>query len=450
MKLFGIIKNARGVSAYFFGIKVYEERKLEHARKTYILGIKVRKKEYAKKANQAAANLNMQQRIDWRIRFAAAEQKILTLGLYYKDLPKEQRYVLCFDYLEHPYAEAIDAWTFFKYLQKKGIPSKYVIRRENALFKKLQESNQLKDILPVSSELHLLVDYPEIIAQSHLAVCSFNFELSRTFKQLPFLRFIFIEHGVTFITDWTTRWYNGDKFDGKVVPTAPTKRHYERLGFNFDTCKPYYCGMPRWDNLSPAVPDKQERKIFIFFTGRLAFRRGREKRLENRAEYVRRILSFVNRLKELFRDRPHISLNISFHHSLYEHDNNFDGNERFKDINVVPMTEISTMVREADMCITDFSSIGFDFLYRDVPVIYYCFDTDVKYPLNDDLIGQYADKIERELYNCCRDEDTAVAKVKHYADCNFSLEQEFVKKNDEIFWQRGNNCERLWKMLNEE
>lgn len=450
MKLFGTIKDNKGVRFYLFGLKLYEERKLPHARKTYVFGIRTKKKSRDNKPGTAPANLSMQQKIEWRARLAFAEQKILTLGLYYKDMPKEERYIICFDYLEYPYAESIDAWTFFQYLQSLGIPSKYVVRRENGLFKKLQDSKELKDIIPVSNEMQLLTDYPNIIAQSRMVVCSFNFELSSSFKQFPFLRFIFIEHGVTLLKEWTSRWYMGEKFDGKLVPTVPTKRHYEDIGFNFESCTPYYCGMPRWDNLPPAARVKKQRKIFLFFTGRLSFRRGVEKRYENRQEYMNRMLSFINRLKDLIADKNQISLYISLHHSIYEHDNHFNGQEQLKDVSFVPMTEISSMVKEADMCITDFSSISFDFLYRDVPVIFYCFDTDIDYPNVNDRIKWAADKIDLELYNGCRCEEAAVSLAKHYIDRDFQLEDEFVKKNEEIFWERGNNCRRLWQMLNEE
>lgn len=445
MKLFGTIKNAKGVRTYFFGIKVYEERKLEHARKTYILGIKVRKKDHTKKKAAIPATLEMQQKIDSRIRYATAEQKILTLGLYYKDLPQEQLYVLCFDYLAHPYAEAIDAWTFFQYLQEKGIPSKYVLRRENPLFTKLQQAGNLKDILPVNNELDLLITYPHILAQSRMVISSFGFECSSIFKQTPFIKYVFIEHGVTLMKERAIRYYSDDKFDGKVVPTSLTKALYERITSRAPSCKHYYCGMPRWDKLQPYCENKTTRKIFIFFTQRQTFRWD----ATHRPEYYRRIQSFVNRLRDLLSDRSDIQLYIGMHHGLNEGTRHAAENE-ITGVNLVPMSEISTMAREADMCITDFSSICFDFLYRDVPVIFYCFDLDINYSNNTERSDLAADKIDKLLYNGCRDEDAAIAKVRHYVDRNFKLEGNHLERNKAIFWPRSNNCEQLWQLLNEE
>ena len=205
--------------------------------------------------------------------------------------------------------------------------------------------------------MELLTAYPDIIARSRLVISSFNFELSGIFKQLPFLKFIFIEHGVTLLKEWTSRWYVGDKFDGMLIPTAATRKYYEQIGFNFESCEPYYCGLPRWDNLPPATKEKEKRKIFIFFTGRLSFRQDVANRFEIRDEYMRRLFSFISRLKLLINGNDRISLHISLHHSIYEHDNKFNGEELLNGINFVPITEISNMCKEADMCITDFSSI---------------------------------------------------------------------------------------------
>ena len=444
MKFFGKDKDSQGSRYWLFGLKVFEIRQLPRCRKTYLLGICIKEKASERDPEKQPSNLAMQQ----TILLAGVETKLLTLGLYYKDLPPDERYVLCFDHLQYHFAECIDAWTFFRYLQKRGIRAKYVVRRENALFKKLQQTNQLKDIIPVSSEMELLTDYPDIIARSRLVISSFNFELSGIFKQLPFLKFIFIEHGVTLLKEWTSHWYAGDKFDGILIPTAATGKYYEQIGFHFESCVPYHCGLSRWDLLSPATKEKEERKIFIFFTSRLSFRQGVENRFEIRDEYMKRLLSFISRLKLLIKGNDRISLHISLHHSIYEHDNHFNGEEILNGINFVPMSEISTMCREADMCITDFSSIWSDFLYRNVPVLFYCFDSDIKYPNSDDMIGWAADKIDEMLYNGCRDEETALALVKHYMARDFQLESEYLKKNDEIFWARGNNCERLWELVN--
>lgn len=437
MKLFGTEKDSSGRRTYFFGLKVFEEIKRWNTKKTYLLGIKIRKKK------ETSIDLH---KMDLRARMFAAESKILTLGLYYKDLPENERFVLCFDYLAYPFAEAIDAWTFFQYLQTQGIPSKYVIRKENDLFKKLQREGKLKDILPVSNELQVLTDYPNIIAKSRLIISSFGFELSQFFKFLPFCKYIFIEHGVNFLKDWAVKHYSASRFGGILVPTRLTKSAYDENGVDYETCIPYYSGLPRWDKLELTDKNKKvtRRKIFIFFTWRTSF----TSNLQLRHEYITRIKSFIKRLVNIFSESNDIEINLSLHHALLERDSGFKGKELFQHVHFVPMSDISSMVREADLCITDYSSISFDFLYRNTPVVFYCFDSDINYPNKNDSIKSTIEKIRKHLYNCCIDEDSAVSLVKYYTDRNFALEPEHIEKNNQIFWFRGGNCERLWQLIN--
>ena len=440
MKLFGKEKDECGVRFYFLGVKVYEERKLPHARKTYVFGIRVKKKTYVKKAEISPATLAMQQKIEWRTRLYAAEQRILSLGVFYKDMPKEQRYYLCFDALMSPYPEAIDAWTFFQYLQEKGLPSKYVLLKKNPLFAQLQQENRLKDVLAVDGEMQFLTEYPDIIAQSRAVLCSFGFDLCNIFKLLPISKYVFIEHGVTLINEWSANYYKADMFDARLIPTTKTRELYNRLGV--DPSRLLDCGFPRWDKLQPAVKGKKERKIFVFFTMRASF--AKDRRL--RPSYLERIQSFINRLQADLEGRVDISLYFAAHHTLMLQDSRFSP-KVIKNVNIIQPSDISSMIREADMCITDFSSISFDFLYRDVPTIYYCFDTDLVYSHMRDQTKLAADQIDRLLYNCCRDEEAALARVRYYIESDFELEPELKKVNANLFWAREGNCERLLRQI---
>lgn len=427
MKLFGTVKNGKCRTSYFFGIKVYERLRNNATESTYILGIRIQKKSLHKPSTK----------------LDTAELKILTLGLYYKDLPKEERPILCFDHLAYPYAEAIDAWTFFQYLQSQGIPSIYVIREENPLFQKLQAENRLKDIISVKSELQFLQNYPHIIAQSRAILSSFALDISEICKILPSTKYIFIEHGVSFLIESALELYSPSRFDGMLVPTRLTKQVYEQRGSETPAC-PHYCvGFPRWDKLAPAQKKGGTKKIFIFFTWREAL----SKNKTFIDLYTSRIQSFIKRLRGQFANKPDIQIQVSLHHVLLDRGIAVNKDKLFEGVQLVPVSEISQMIREADLCITDFSSISFDFLYRNVPVIYYCFDADIQYTEKHDQMQSSIAKIKQELYNYCDDEDAAVDKALYYADRDFELEPEYVQKNNSIFWQHGKNCETFWQLL---
>ena len=169
-------------------------------------------------------------------------------------------------------AEAIDAWTLFEYLQSQGIPSRYALLKSNPLYHKLAAENRLKDILLVDSEFDLLKSYPEEVAHSKRIFFSFPFTCSRILLELPHCPFIFIEHGVNLLKPWCIRLYTpgGDSECNYILtPSRLTKELYESM--QLMQHRMLCCGLPRWDKLPPATPDKNQRNIFLFFTWRTTF-----------------------------------------------------------------------------------------------------------------------------------------------------------------------------------
>ena len=442
MKIIRKIKDKNGERYKLCGITFFEHKRRGDVTRTYLLGIRI-KKVKLKKAKYDEEYWGRWSR-DSKLRIA--ELKVLSLANWYKEVRPEQKYILCFDSLYDKYAEAIDAYTLFLYLQEKGIPSKYAILRSNPLFAKLRDEGKLKDILPVNSEAELIIYFPDIIAQSRFVYCSFGFYVSNIFKQLPFLKLIFIEHGVTLLKKWCAFLYlEGGKCecDLMLASTRATKNFYDKNNLWQD--KMVCCGMPRWDNLKPHNGENKVKKIFIFFTWRASFMKG----LSMLPQYVNRVQKIISSINEIIGKREDIKIYLGLHHALQYNYNHYNFNQ-FKHVNIVPTNEISTLIQQADLYITDYSSVAFDLMYRDVPTIFYRFDTDVAYPDKRDIESvTSASEEDERLYNCCYNLEDAIQKVRHYIDNGFVLEEENKRKNDEIFWPRGNNCEQLLKLTQE-
>lgn len=426
MKLFYKAKNTQGSQLYFLGIKIYELRKTQEADTAYLFGVKVRNKR-SRKLVQAEA-------------LRETEEKILQLRESYQSLPESERLILCFDCLYDPLAEAIDAWTLFEYLQSQGIPSRYALLKTNPLYAKLEKEDRLTNILPVDNERSLLRDHADIIARCKKIFFSFPFTCSRVLLNLPQCPFIFIEHGVNLLKPWCIRLYTegGDSECNYILtPSKPTKALYEKMGLM--NGRMISCGLPRWDKLAPHSGEAKQKEIFIFFTWRTSF-------IHNKQAldiYMERIGAFVTKLQALIENQPHIRLNISFHHALLVHNQKYQFN-RFENIRIVDSNELSSMIRRADLFITDYSSACFDLMYRNVPTIFYRFDTDLTYSeAMDNEVTITAPQQDSLLYNCCYSLNDAVNKVQHYIDNGFLAEEELLHKNENIFWPRINNCRRL-------
>ncbi len=120
-------------------------------------------------------------------------------------------------------------------------------------------------------------------------------------------------------------------------------------------------------------------------------------------------------------------------------------------VRLIDMDDISPHIGSTDLLITDHSSICFDFMYLDIPVIFYRFDVDhpdlEEVEARDFRIIRNKDSL---IYNCVYEERDAVALVEHYAENDFVLEAENQSKNESFFWEksdiRKHICEDLERM----
>lgn len=385
--------------------------------------------------------------VRWENVIRSSELKILSLSSFYKDIPVNSKPILCFDCLYDKHAEAIDCWTFFQYLQSIGKTAYYAIMESNPLYEKLKSENKLKGILPVSYEADLIIRYPDIIAQCGLVFSSFGYYESKIFKLLPTCRYVYIGHGVILLKRSILPIYlEGGSCDNDLmlVETKATKALYDRNGY-FGR-KMVCCGIPRWDNLPTTRNNNGDTyKVLIFFTWRFSFTRTDSH--EEFKNYVSYIQKLIDSLSSAAGDNNRIKVYVTLHHALY-----FNCNVaqmcNFNNVELVQSNEVSQFIKTADLLITDYSSICFDFMYQNVPVIFYRFDTQTNYADsrdNDDISG--AEQENEILYNVYNSLEDVISKFKFYIKNNFKLENELKDKNDHIFWQRSNNCERMLQIV---
>ena len=350
-------------------------------------------------------------------------------------LPKTKQFILCFDLFDDPTTEAIDAYTFFCWLQKHDIPSKYVISLHHPLAEKLTSA---KDII-FADKATFFTNCRSTIAQTKAIISSFGFDgKNRDLKKFPWLKYIFIQHGSLWLGEHALTYYPEKDFDYILSTIKPTvdflKKHHVWKN------KQILCGLPRWENLK-RIPHKNK-NIFIFFTWRQSI----QTYPPSHKIYQERVLNFLNspKLNTLLKEN-NITLNMALHHAILTNGGNLDVPEN---VHLIPTAEISKIIGTTDLLITDYSSIMFDFMFLDIPAIFYRFDNDVRYPDKRDRINAKSAKShDKELYNVFYDEDAVIKKIEHYIQNGFVLEPEYKKINDSLFWEKENICEHLYKKI---
>ena len=203
-------------------------------------------------------------------------------------------------------------------------------------------------------------------------------------------------------------------------------------------------GMARFDRLPPNQPSTELKRLLLMFTWReWLFDLSKEEFLES--TYFQSTVGFLKseRFQKLIQQEE-LEVRIILHPFMKRYEEYFRVNDTINErISFLSFDEILIMqeLHDADMLITDYSSICWDFLYMNKPIIFYTFDQQEflenrgsYLDLDTDLFGYKANELAEVLGYL--DE---IVEGKRYDNPFFNRASKYIDFFDH------NNCERLAK-----
>ena len=202
-------------------------------------------------------------------------------------------------------------------------------------------------------------------------------------------------------------------------------------------------GLPRWDLLKDESDLEREKVVFYMPTWRSAFNSGME--TIGKSAYFTGVRSFVSPKNIERLKKRNVRLVMAAHHHLVSHVKDLDFN---LPIELVPTSEISYWIRHASLCVTDYSSVSFDFLFLNKPCIFWTPDRYDGLLQGDD----YAEVVFAEhqginMFNRVRSVEQVLELIEKYADLGFSLEPEKREIANRYFAYRTNVCRHLYDQI---
>ena len=392
--------------------------------------------------------------IDYFIRQVPQKvQEIMRNAIQLRENTVKDTFIVC-GQLNSTTNEPIDSWTFFRWLQDHGVPCRYVVWRKHCMIERMRADNGLKDVILLSGNG---VDDFEFIEKCQgllprlKAVVMENTALNpltwRYFHMLDECSYIFLQHGVMF-------WKMASKLASafavanyvNVASDAEKRFLEEYVPEHWETGrKPRYlvAGLPRWDLLKDESGSEPEKVVFFMPTWRAAFNSGMD--TIAKSAYFSGIRALVSDENVARLKKRGIRLIMAAHHHIVNHVKNLDFD---LPIELVPSSEISYWIRHASLCITDYSSVSFDFLFLNKPCIFWTPDRYDGLLQGDD----YAEVIFAEhqggnMFNRVASSEEVMVMVEKYADSGFVLEPEKRAVADRYFACRRNVCERLYGQI---
>lgn len=238
-------------------------------------------------------------------------------------------------------------------------------------------------------------------------------------------KFVFLQHGVIALKKVDNFYGKGMRggCDLFVVSTEAEKQTIIDY-FGYEPDEVINTGLPRWDVLRDRSDGNRE--IMIMPTWRNWLDSVPDSDFEQ-SDYFRHYMGLLNsrRFSDLL-DRYDLQVNFYLHAKFQEYAENFKAvNSR---IHLISFGEIAVneMLMSCRMLITDYSSVCWDVLYQDKPILFYQFDLD-KY---NEAHGSYLD-MHRDLFGArAEDQDQLLDLLEETVQNDFRMKPEYEEKRN--------------------
>ena len=303
-----------------------------------------------------------------------------------------------------------NGYYFFKHCMDEGEESYlgkqiyYIITKDSPDRQKLEPyKNRLLDFMTIRHMCYLLAADLIVSSDSRYhtyAMQSRHSIFNRYIKKIPF---VFLQHGVIALKQ-VDFFYGKGKRGGCDLFVVSTEAEKKIIVDNFGYLpeEVINTGLPRWDVLHDKSQDRRE--ILIMPTWRNWLDSVPDEDFEQ-SDYFRHYMELLNskRFAEIL-EKYDLQVNFYLHAKFQDYVENFRSRE--SRIHLISFGEaaVNEMLMRCRMLITDYSSVSWDVLYQDKPILFYQFDLD-KYEeaqgsylnMRTELFGDRAEHCEELL-----------------------------------------------------
>lgn len=341
---------------------------------------------------------------------------------------------------ENPNEACDNGYIFFKYLRdnRKDINAYYVIDKKSKDYEKVNLLGNIIQNYSLKHWIYYLNADKIIITQKYANPSPAIFYILHKQNIIKIPR-IFLQHGIM-LSDCRAFYYDRTKFR-LFICGAKKEFEYVKDKFGYPVENVVYTGLARFDNLN--IKESQKNIEILFYPTWRSWINSK-KLFKNFFEGYLNILN-NSQFIELV-EKNNIKVNVVFHKKLKRFKTNVDIKSQNIILNNNEDINIQDLINNADLMITDYSSISCDMAYRLKPIIYYQFDKEdfrkkhLKegcFSYENDGFGDVVDSV-----------DEVIEKTKYYIDNNFQVEEKYYDRMIEFFDLKDkNNCKRILKEI---
>lgn len=343
---------------------------------------------------------------------------------------------------ERVYKAQDTGFCFFKYMRENhsSMNVYYVIDQQSSEFKKVKP---LGNVLIYKSKKHILYTLMATkIIGSHHPNYLYPMQTKR-FKKAVKGNKVFLQHGIMGTKNMVDNYgKHAEAFESDLfLVSSDFEKSLVMNDLGYSSLEVAITGLSRFDSLleNDVKPKKQ---LLIIPTWRdwivteCQF-------LES--DYFKRWLGLIKDKTLLhYAECYEFSIVFCLHPNMQKYTPLFD-NEKVKVISQGDIN-VQQLMKESQIMITDYSSVGFDFSFLQRPVLYYQFDKSDFFGKRESHINIEGDLPGRIVENL----NDLLSLVKYYSGNNYQVENEIITRSNKFLKYRDRySNERIYNAINE-
>lgn len=371
-----------------------------------------------------------------------------------KHLYNKTDYIFC-DFIVNEYSSD-DTYPVFQEMINQNLPVHYLTQKIDIYNKYCEFNKYCLSVLPLFNTTMIDGDFLEkyltIFLKLKAAITGAEFfYINNLFKNIDYIMYICVGHGISFFKSFLYEFnsYYGNKIFDKILIPPSQKLISVVKKYNWTDENIIKINLPRWYKYDIFKKNQNEeiknKSIFVMFTWRnikanqtISF------------DYINNIEKLINngKLIKSLKDN-HIILYYTLHHQFLKYKKLFQLNNYTIFINE---NQISKILSETNLIVTDFSSIIFDQIYRKKPYIIFIPDSydpliENKYTLEyykliKDMRNNII-KFENKFFNA----EEVINKIIYYINNNFEVEEKLKKFYDSFKFKHENSINKFIEYL---
>ena len=263
--------------------------------------------------------------------------------------------------------------------------------------------------------------------------------------KVPYIKYLKINHGIKHFKDLYAKTEFIKELGNKknVICSSPFEYELYMKVLKYNPNQVYNASLSRYERFKYIKINNSEAKcILASFTYR-SFNRS----IFEKSQYKKNLDKFLNNKKLInFLIRKNIELIYIPHHREVELGKHYF-TDSYRYTKILNQSNLEHCIERCSLLVTDFSSLSFDFMFQNKPVLFFSID---KNDTNTIIEKKFMKEPNDTIYfgNFFSNQYLLINKIKYYINNNFTIGNDLQHKYESVFHCRDNIHKRLSEIIN--